>query len=152
MIRRPPRSTLFPYTTLFRSLCRTDAGDVVYRRVVGKIADADIAALPRVVQQIIGAGTQAIGRNEIIAGILDDVSIAIDVDRVAKMSVTKKSWGQLRDDVATVHVSKTVHAAQRRDKIVVSDARRADGVQPVGSPYRREHCRKRCPQAVAGDE
>src|SRR3712207_7179773 len=25
MIRRPPRSTLFPYTTLFRSLVRTDA-------------------------------------------------------------------------------------------------------------------------------
>src|SRR2546430_13250944 len=23
MIRRPPRSTLFPYTTLFRSLCNT---------------------------------------------------------------------------------------------------------------------------------
>src|SRR3712207_6906607 len=23
MIRRPPRSTLFPYTTLFRSFCRT---------------------------------------------------------------------------------------------------------------------------------
>src|SRR5436305_11505538 len=23
MVRRPPRSTLFPYTTLFRSLCRT---------------------------------------------------------------------------------------------------------------------------------
>src|SRR3712207_8295614 len=23
MIRRPPRSTLFPYTTLFRSACRT---------------------------------------------------------------------------------------------------------------------------------
>src|SRR5260370_9513966 len=23
MIRRPPRSTLFPYTTLFRSCCRT---------------------------------------------------------------------------------------------------------------------------------
>src|SRR3712207_8806119 len=32
MIRRPPRSTLFPYTTLFRSVCtargRTDAGAV----------------------------------------------------------------------------------------------------------------------------
>src|SRR3712207_7155084 len=25
MIRRPPRSTLFPYTTLFRSLCRLRA-------------------------------------------------------------------------------------------------------------------------------
>src|SRR5947207_6298338 len=27
MIRRPPRSTLFPYTTLFRSLTRPDPGD-----------------------------------------------------------------------------------------------------------------------------
>src|ERR1017187_10882964 len=26
MIRRPPRSTLFPYTTLFRSLSRCDLG------------------------------------------------------------------------------------------------------------------------------
>src|SRR5260221_7123381 len=43
MIRRPPRSTLFPYTTLFRSLCprtpyaaslrccRSAAGPVAYR-------------------------------------------------------------------------------------------------------------------------
>src|SRR3989454_6104486 len=31
MIRRPPRSTLFPYTTLFRSLRRYG---VVFRRVV----------------------------------------------------------------------------------------------------------------------
>src|SRR2546422_9434987 len=29
MIRRPPRSTLFPYTTLFRSLVREDAGVAV---------------------------------------------------------------------------------------------------------------------------
>src|SRR2546430_9197432 len=27
MIRRPPRSTLFPYTTLFRSLKSTDGGN-----------------------------------------------------------------------------------------------------------------------------
>src|SRR5204863_2086848 len=27
MIRRPPRSTLFPYTTLFRSASRTGRGD-----------------------------------------------------------------------------------------------------------------------------
>src|SRR5258708_28253015 len=32
MIRRPPRSTLFPYTTLFRSQRRPDAG--VYYRVL----------------------------------------------------------------------------------------------------------------------
>src|SRR3712207_3941229 len=30
MIRRPPRSTLFPYTTLFRSLARIGANHVVY--------------------------------------------------------------------------------------------------------------------------
>src|SRR3712207_8963280 len=28
MIRQPPRSTLFPYTTLFRSPCLADRGDV----------------------------------------------------------------------------------------------------------------------------
>src|SRR5258706_16214382 len=28
MIRRPPRSTLFPYTTLFRSLCADDGLDL----------------------------------------------------------------------------------------------------------------------------
>src|SRR3712207_7688365 len=34
MIRRPPRSTLFPYTTLFRSRQRQDAvGDLVLERL-----------------------------------------------------------------------------------------------------------------------
>src|SRR2546428_13765773 len=32
MIRRPPRSTLFPYTTLFQSLPRRLARDTVHRR------------------------------------------------------------------------------------------------------------------------
>src|SRR2546422_4379194 len=31
MIRRPPRSTLFPYTTLFRSWCCAVAGCYIYR-------------------------------------------------------------------------------------------------------------------------
>src|SRR5256885_8932146 len=30
MIRRPPRSTLFPYTTLFRSLTAGSEGDLLY--------------------------------------------------------------------------------------------------------------------------
>src|SRR2546422_11405225 len=38
MIRRPPRSTLFPYTTLFRSLQHFDdagsAGELLLRRLV----------------------------------------------------------------------------------------------------------------------
>src|SRR5437899_12924714 len=41
MIRRPPRSTLFPYTTLFRSDARPAAADRAFRRVVhrGRAAD-----------------------------------------------------------------------------------------------------------------
>src|SRR3712207_7601522 len=40
MIRRPPRSTLFPYTTLFRSLPEPDGGVVpVQRSVVLAVGD-----------------------------------------------------------------------------------------------------------------
>src|SRR2546427_9345340 len=35
MIRRPPRSTLFPYTTLFRSLCHPDVALQVAQGEVG---------------------------------------------------------------------------------------------------------------------
>src|SRR2546430_8748273 len=50
MIRRPPRSTLFPYTTLFRSLVAARAGDHVdiagdvveaVARVIGAAHDLD---------------------------------------------------------------------------------------------------------------
>src|SRR5256885_8202526 len=34
MIRRPPRSTLFPYTTLFRSLAHNSAGEELLRDAV----------------------------------------------------------------------------------------------------------------------
>src|SRR3712207_8744733 len=35
MIRRPPRSTLFPYTTLFRSYHKTDMSHRQYCRICG---------------------------------------------------------------------------------------------------------------------
>src|SRR2546427_4560822 len=44
MIRRPPRSTLFPYTTLFRSLLRghpdDDQGEDVVQGVDGRVQGA----------------------------------------------------------------------------------------------------------------
>src|SRR5256885_5550205 len=54
MIRRPPRSTLFPYTTLFRSLrgainARLDAQTVLQRGVIDSLAalrQLDPAQLP----------------------------------------------------------------------------------------------------------
>src|SRR2546430_7300026 len=39
MIRRPPRSTLFPYTTLFRSHDRCSPGDVDHARVGGELRE-----------------------------------------------------------------------------------------------------------------
>src|SRR3712207_7916469 len=46
MIRRPPRSTLFPYTTLFRSARTAPVLTcflMIKVRVVGDISDADLA-------------------------------------------------------------------------------------------------------------
>src|SRR3712207_9179879 len=47
MIRRPPRSTLFPYTTLFRSevLCR--AGFLIAHRVLRSFVDAQLVVAER---------------------------------------------------------------------------------------------------------
>src|SRR2546430_4377673 len=42
MIRRPPRSTLFPYTTLFRSRHRQRRGDLVHHRL-GDALDVRLA-------------------------------------------------------------------------------------------------------------
>src|SRR3712207_321781 len=40
MIRRPPRSTLFPYTTLFRSGIHEDTGSLTYPTVTQRDAEA----------------------------------------------------------------------------------------------------------------
>src|SRR3712207_6974621 len=47
MIRRPPRSTLFPYTTLFRSVCRSLARSGFRRTLVvsGHAEEENLAAL-----------------------------------------------------------------------------------------------------------
>src|SRR3712207_7434703 len=57
MIRRPPRSTLFPYTTLFRSLGEDRADQAQHRRAVredadhvGAAADLPVQPLQRVVR------------------------------------------------------------------------------------------------------
>src|SRR3989442_14898430 len=50
MIRRPPRSTLFPYTTLFRSLRRLLA--VV--PLVGDVAELEVHVVPQVGRELDG--------------------------------------------------------------------------------------------------
>src|SRR3712207_7230291 len=60
MIRRPPRSTLFPYTTLFRSLCKmADRGQITGAVLDGPLAldnaiDLEAAATKRIVSPVAG--------------------------------------------------------------------------------------------------
>src|SRR2546430_17621136 len=76
MIRRPPRSTLFPYTTLFRSVVAEDSGaaappeagrrDVVMRflRLIRHLATTRWSTRRRFTPQVRAAIEQAIGRCE----------------------------------------------------------------------------------------
>src|SRR3712207_9073045 len=79
MIRRPPRSTLFPYTTLFRSReqsCRLLVGPDVYEVVGYEISRADIkgvyvcavrAAAAAQIPEVPGLGIDGHGLREIKA-------------------------------------------------------------------------------------
>src|SRR5256712_9205746 len=63
MIRRPPRSTLFPYTTLFRSGLRT--GDMsqpfpeeMNRVLAGRLADLHFAATAGAANNLLAEGVE----------------------------------------------------------------------------------------------
>src|SRR3712207_7219607 len=65
MIRRPPRSTLFPYTTLFRSPARQRADDRLgpgLGRLLGGRADGDGAADAGRDERLLGPGGRASDR------------------------------------------------------------------------------------------
>src|SRR2546421_6750222 len=49
MIRRPPRSTLFPYTTLFRSLARTPGHKPSFPEYRTVLTDASVVIVPALV-------------------------------------------------------------------------------------------------------
>src|SRR3712207_7406634 len=52
MIRRPPRSTLFPYTTLFRSRAMAQDGVLVARGWLGSVASGVPAAPGTILPQL----------------------------------------------------------------------------------------------------
>src|SRR3712207_8663604 len=58
MIRRPPRSTLFPYTTLFRSAALLGEGDrhLVHDRLVLRLVGA------RQAQEVVAVGQRHVAR------------------------------------------------------------------------------------------
>src|SRR3712207_3572220 len=73
MIRRPPRSTLFPYTTLFRSLVN-DAGKAL-QRIIGQV------------NEIHGQVTQIAAASEQQSSALAQVNTAInEMDKVTQQN------------------------------------------------------------------
>src|SRR2546425_2429503 len=58
MIRRPPRSTLFPYTTLFRSLGAADPNPLTTGRSTFLAADGVTATYSRAPGENIGARSE----------------------------------------------------------------------------------------------
>src|SRR2546423_10130940 len=65
MIRRPPRSTLFPYTTLFRSMMLRAKKHERLGRILGVPVMQELHALERAAQGVhLGRHAQARGRSE----------------------------------------------------------------------------------------
>src|ERR1043165_6394442 len=66
MIRRPPRSTLFPYTTLFRSQVLGDLHRLV-----------DVLAIDQVEteQMLLGLGERAVRDNRAVAGLAEHLRL-----------------------------------------------------------------------------
>src|SRR2546430_9698616 len=65
MIRRPPRSTLFPYTTLFRSPEQRDADQPSGEQVVDRVVtDAQRPRVEEAAQSYHGAAQQGPPRSE----------------------------------------------------------------------------------------
>src|SRR5256885_16355047 len=78
MIRRPPRSTLFPYTTLFRSRRREHLADVADRGEDALAAIAVLVAVPQL-DRLVLAGRGPRGH----CGAADGAALelAVDLDR-----------------------------------------------------------------------
>src|SRR5258707_15000109 len=79
MIRRPPRSTLFPYTTLFRSHIR---------RTVPELAAGDIAEIDAVAS--LGIITRQAGRRDIhllVTADIEFIELLIDLQELVVAAV-----------------------------------------------------------------
>src|SRR2546428_8356706 len=68
MIRRPPRSTLFPYTTLFRSCLRTNARRAAAEASVCAVIAGD--RLPQVVRRSEEHTSELQSRSDIVCRLL----------------------------------------------------------------------------------
>src|SRR3989441_12744088 len=96
MIRRPPRSTLFPYTTLFRSLTGTVGEMHVTHDQTKKVADGVVARMGVPVKYTIGTMIE-VPRAALIA---DKIAHDAEFFSFGTNDLTQLTFGYSRDDVA----------------------------------------------------
>src|ERR1039457_913314 len=92
MIRRPPRSTLFPYTTLFRSVFGVDDADVAAAR------GADLARTSRVGQQLEAVEDQRVAALRLNDFLEFAVSRAVEQLSLRKLAGLVEGLGNLAEE------------------------------------------------------
>src|SRR2546425_3845923 len=99
MIRRPPRSTLFPYTTLFRSSART-------RRAGGRCPPG---ASPRLRRDRTGVSARRVSRSEEHTSELQSLAYL-----VCRLLLEKKKNAHMRHSTAQESLTLTNYLRSRR--------------------------------------
>src|SRR5439155_23944568 len=96
--RRPPKSTLFPYTTLFRSAVAEVKAPVVFIGVGEKIDDLEKFDPPRFISRLLGMGEMNRGGSDRKSTGLNPSHVAIAY--AVFCSKKKNSDGKMREAVA----------------------------------------------------
>src|SRR2546430_10490201 len=132
MIRRPPRSTLFPYTTLFRSPLALNGRriSIAARTALGAPIDATSQDRVLVIVQLRGGN--------------DGLNTVIPVDEDRKSTRLNSSHSQISYAVFCLKKKKQVAAmrARRRSSLAVPECRN----DRRGGPLRRGSRRGRVPE------
>src|SRR3712207_3026070 len=117
MIRRPPRSTLFPYTTLFRSVADDEVEPAVVVQVgVGRaVREARALHLPR--SRLVGEGQIArVPKDEV--RFVDAGQRGQDVQRGAARTVPVRGSGRGKDGVLVIEVVDRLRVAVADEEVL----------------------------------
>src|SRR2546430_1625739 len=117
MIRRPPRSTLFPYTTLFRSLCRLNSAItlIAAKNSVDRIENRNVDDGHRAAG---ASGSELLAKSPDLTGRYWRVieTAGVNGDRVPAMNgVSRIFWSQ--------RGARGLHAAKARAKEIAKAQR-----------------------------
>src|SRR3712207_9530040 len=112
MIRRPPRSTLFPYTTLFRSVVEAAARRGIY--IVSPSTMWAVLGTMRALMQDVRMRAEAGLIKQQVTALVQDV-VRLD-DRVAKL---KKHFADMQNEVPQIEISTRKNARRGAQTVAV---------------------------------